>query len=155
MTQGGYLLSSTRLPLPEYSVSVDIGKGVPGQDTGATSSSHNKIVFSGLTAIDAGETKKINLVYELPSSILKHEGESIVYELLIQKQPGVRQRRVSVDFLLPDGYSLDVSSIPPSQAKDSQVSFTFELTQDTLLSVEFTYESNASGYADSRRDESG
>ena len=36
--EGTRLLSSTRLPLPEYSVSVEIGRGVPGQDTGRVSS---------------------------------------------------------------------------------------------------------------------
>ena len=90
-------------------------------------------------------------MYELPSSVVRREGESIVYELLLQKQPGVRQRSVSVDFLLPDGYGLSVSSIPHSALNDSRVSFVFELTQDTLLSVEFTNDTNGPGYANSQR----
>ena len=50
--QGARLLSSTPLPLPEHTVSVEIGRGTPGHDTNRVSSSHNKTVFSGLTEVD-------------------------------------------------------------------------------------------------------
>ena len=50
--QRARLLSSTPLPLPEHTVSVEIGRGTRGHDTNRVSSSHNKTVFSGLTEVD-------------------------------------------------------------------------------------------------------
>ena len=71
------------------------------------------MVFSGLTAIEAGDRAEINLVYDLPESVIRRPGDDIVYELLIQKQPGVQERRVSVDFILPEGYRVAEASLPP------------------------------------------
>ena len=138
MPQEARLLVGTPLPLEEHSVSVDIGRGVAGEDTGRISSSHNKMVFSGLTSLAAGDHMEVNLVYDLPKPVLRRVGEDLVYELLVQKQPGVRHRSVSVDLLLPDGYRLSTSSIPPSRVDDSRVAFAFALNQDILLNVELT-----------------
>ena len=142
--QGSTLLSATPMRLPEYSVSVEIDRGVPGQDTGRISSSHNKLMFSGLTAIEAGDRREINLVYDLPASALRREGDTITYQLLIQKQPGVRQRKVSVDFILPEGYELGSSSVSPVQLGDSRVSLALVLDQDTMIDVEFKKSSDES-----------
>ena len=136
MPQEARLLSSTPLPLPEYSVSVEIGRGVPGQNTGGIQSSHNKIVFSGLFTLGAGGRTEIDLVYDLPASVARREGDGITYDLVVQKQPGVRQRKVSVDLILPEGYHVIKSSVPAAQNDDSRASFSFLLTRDTRLSVE-------------------
>ena len=143
--QGSRLLSSTHLALPEQSVSVEIGRGVPDQDTGGISSSHNKMLFSGLAELEAGDRSEINLVYDLPASVVRRDGDSILYQLLIQKQPGVRLRTVSVDFIIQDGYRLASSSLPPVYNGDSRVSFTLVLKQDALLSFEFKEDANDSG----------
>ena len=143
--QEARLLSSTPLPLPEYSVSVEIGKGVPGQETGGISSSHNKMVFSGLDVVGAGERSEISFVYDLPTSVLRREGDKLTYELLIQKQPGVRQRTVSVEIMLPEGYGLASSSMPPTRIGGSRVGFDINLTQDITLTVEFSKDTNGSG----------
>ena len=137
MPQGSRLLSSTSLPLPEYSVSVEIGRGLPGTDTGSISSSHDKMVFSGLDAVEAGERSEIGLVYDLPAPVLERDGGMLRYQLLIQKQPGVRQRGVSVEITPPDGHSLAASSLKPTRVDGSGVGFSVVLVQDTLLDVEF------------------
>ena len=139
------MLSSTPMPLPEYSVSVEIGLGRTGEDSGSISSTHNKKVFSGLTAVEAGERSEITLVYDLPSSAVQREGDILIYELLVQKQPGVRQRRVAVELDLPEGYRLASSSVPAVQTDDSHVSIEFMLTSDFALRVELTRATNGSG----------
>ena len=138
MPQGTTLLSSTSMPLPEYSVSVEIGKGVPGQETGTISSSHNKTVFSGLMAVEAGDRKEIGLVYDLPPSVLRKDGDRIEYQVLVQKQPGLRQRDVSVAFTIPEGYQLASSSVSPFLADQTRVDFRLQQTHNILLVVEFT-----------------
>lgn len=138
MPQRARLLSATPLPLPEYSVAVNGGYGTPGQDTGVVSSLHGKLVFSGLMVIEAGARKEIALAYNLPASVVRKEGDRLTYRLLVQKQPGVQGRRVEVELLLPEGYSLAQGTPPPAQASQSQVSFVFNLTQDTTLNVELS-----------------
>ena len=142
---GARLLSETPLPLAEYSVSVEIGRGVPGQNTGNVSSSHNKIVFAGLTQLSAGDRGEVDLVYDLPASVVRRDGDRLTYELLIQKQPGVRQRDVKVEFLSPSGYHLASSAIAPVEVDGSRIGFRFLLTRDTVLSVEFERDSDGPG----------
>ena len=141
---GSRLLSETALPLAEYSVAVEIGRGVPGQDTGTISSSHNKILFSGLTHLGAGDRSEVDIVYDLPASVVQRNGDSLSYELLIQKQPGVRQRIVTVEFLTPEGYHLASSAVAPVKIDASRVGFRFLLMRDTLLNVEFERDADGS-----------
>ena len=135
--QGSRLLSNTPLPLSEHTVSVEIGRGTPGHDTSRVSSSHNKTVFSGLTSIEAGARRDIALVYDLPGSVIGREGDTITYRLLVQKQPGVRQRGVSITVTPPEGYSLTASSLPSNLTEDGIASIDFVLGKDTLLEIEF------------------
>jgi hypothetical protein len=144
MPQGSRILSSTPMPLPEYSVSVEIGRGVPGEDSARISSSHNKLVFSGLFSLEAGAQGEINLVYDLPPSVIRREGDTLTYQLLLQKQPGVRERQVTVDIVPPAGYRLLSSSIPAVRTTDTRASFAIMLREDTLLDVEFRKDASES-----------
>ena len=139
------MLSSTPMLLPGYSVSVEIGRGRSGEDSGSISSTHNKKVFSGLTAVEAGERGEMTLVYDLPSSAVRREGDVLIYELLVQKQPGVRQRGMVVELDLPEGYRLVSSSAPAVHTDESHVSVEFMLKSDFLLMVELTRATNGSG----------
>ncbi|HIA17183.1 MAG TPA: hypothetical protein EYN72_10470 [Dehalococcoidia bacterium] len=79
MPNGSRMLSQTSLPLPELSVSVEIGVGTPGQETGALSSSHDKVVFSGLTTVPALESREVELVYDLPADTVVPDGDDLIY----------------------------------------------------------------------------
>jgi hypothetical protein len=139
---GARLLSNTPLALPEYSVSVETGRGRPGEDTVDVSSSYDRTVYSGLFAVGAGEIEEVDLVYDLPPGVVRREGDDIHYRLLLQKQPGVREREVRVEFFLPAGYLLTSSSIAPAYAGDARVGFTLLIERDAVLSVEFTRSDN-------------
>ena len=143
--QGAKLLKNTPLPLLKYSVSAETRRGQPGEDTFRVSSSYGKAVLSGLFALPAGEENEVNLVYDLPADVVRHDGEDILYQLLIQKQPGSRRRDVSVDFILPPDYSLSSSSIAPSFTDDSRVGFQIRVDQDTVLGAVFTRGDNGPG----------
>ena len=132
--QEARLLSATPLALPEYSVSVAIGKGQPGDDTVRVASNFNRKVYSGLFAIEAGAARDINL----PSDLVDRRGNVIDYQLLIQKQPGIRRREVSVEFILPAGFHLDSSSAEPDFEGDSRVGFRLQIKRDMVLSAQFT-----------------
>ncbi len=83
MPEGIRLLASSELPLPELSVSVESGFGIPGQETAELSASAGLTVFSGLTTIEAGTSRDIVLVYDLPNSILRLEDGRVTYRLLL------------------------------------------------------------------------
>jgi hypothetical protein len=135
--QGTRLLGNTPLSLPEYSVSVEIGMGLPGEDTVKVSSSYNKTVLSGLFALGAGDANEINLVYDLPSRVITRSGKSIEYELLVQKQPGSRGRELTVELIVPEGYELASSTLMPAFTGESRVGFRFNVDRDTVLGAVF------------------
>ena len=137
MPLGSRLLSQTTLPLPELSVSVEIGKGFAGQETGKLSASHDKAVFSGLAVVPAGETREIALAYDLPPGSLIEEDGSLVYRLTLQKQPGVRTRKTSVALVPPLGYRVSASSVPYVVQEDGRVSISLSLKRDETIRVEF------------------
>ena len=136
--QGARLLSSTPLPLPKYSVAAEIGRAQPGEDTVSVSSSYNKSVLSGLFALDAGHRNEVSLVYDLPAQLVHRSEDEISYRLLIQKQPGIRRREVTVEFILPDGFRLASSSVSPASDGDSRVGFSLLIDRDTELVAVFT-----------------
>ncbi|HAL49243.1 MAG TPA: hypothetical protein DCP37_15955 [Dehalococcoidia bacterium] len=137
MSEGSRILSQSELPLPELSVSVEIGKGVPGQETGAISALHDKAVFSGLLIVPAGSSREVSLVYDLPGRVVKQDGNSVGYELLLQKQPGVRDRNVSIHLIPPDGYSVSASSVPYALLGDGRVRLNRRLNSDESIRVSF------------------
>lgn len=145
MPQESRLLSSTPLPLPEHTVSVDIGRGSPGQETGSVGSSHGRMVFSGLTSVAAGEVLEVNLVYDLPESIVVRDDEALTYRLLVQKQPGVRNRNLHVEIVMPEGYGLTSSSAMPTETTAELVAFDLALDRDEMLSIELARVTDADG----------
>ena len=135
---GARLLSNTRLSLPRYSVSVEIGRGQPGEDTVSVSSSYNRTVLSGLFALGAGQATEFSIVYDLPPEVVRRNGDQIEYELLVQKQPGSRRRAMVVEFILPPGYRLLSSSVDPAFTSGSRTGFQFNVEGDTVLKAVFT-----------------
>ena len=101
------------------------------------SSSYGKKVISGLFALEAGEETSIDLVYDLPPSLVHHDSDSITYELLVQKQPGILHRETTVELIPPPGYRLSSSSLNPVVDGDPSVSFLLPGNLDSTLSVEF------------------
>ena len=141
--QGAKLLSSTRLPLPEHSVAVEIGRGLPDEDTLRVSSSYNRAVLSGLFPLAAGDGQKVTLVYDLPPEIIVRDDDDMHYRLVVQKQPGSRGRKVAVEFKLPEGYRLGSSSLEPASNGGSKVGFLLNENRDTVLSAVFTRDADA------------
>lgn len=138
LPQRSRLLGHTPYPLPEYSVSVEIGRGKPGEDTFRVSSSYDKTVLSGLFPLEAGAVQEVSFVYDLPPDVLRRDGEQILYSLLVQKQPGVRKRKLHVKLLLPQEFRLLSSSIDADLTSDSSVEFSLTIERDMEISVVLT-----------------
>ncbi len=138
MPEGVRLLANSELPLPGQSVSVEAGFGTPDQETARLSAGHGMTVFSGLAIVEAGTSREIVLAYDLPGSTLEVEEGRLTYRLLLQKQPGVPRRGISVELKAPEGFSLDSASSEPSVQTAATVRFEFSQTNDILLEVIFT-----------------
>ena len=136
--QGSRALGNTPLELPLYSVSAEIDEGLPGEDTFGVSSSYNRNVLSGLFALEAGEQIQFSMVYDLPPDAVTRSGNKIEYELLVQKQPGSRGTDMTLELVLPTGYRLATSSIPPAFANGSRIGFDFRVERDTIFSAVLT-----------------
>ena len=136
--QGSRALGNTPLELPLYSVSAEIEEGLPGEDTFGVSSRYNRNVLSGLFALEAGEQIQFSMVYDLPAEAVTRNGDSIEYGLLVQKQPGSRGSDMTLELVLPTGYLLATSSIPPAFADESRIGFDFRVEQDTIFSAVLT-----------------
>ena len=119
------------------SVSVEIGKGSPGQETGKLSASPDKAVFSGLAVVPPGESREIALAYDLPAGFLVDEDGSLVYALTVQKQPGVKTRKTSVTLVPPVGYHVSASSVPYVVLENGLVSISLMLMRDETIGVTF------------------
>lgn len=140
---GARLLQHTPLGLPEHSVAVDTDQALPGEDTFSITEGFGRTVLSGLFALEAGESKNISLVYELPNNTVTKTQHSIDYSLLIQKQPGIVERGVEIEFKVPNGFRLESSSIPPSSIADSRMTFSLRVERDTLIEARFTKEDSS------------
>jgi hypothetical protein len=128
-------LQGDRIPLPPGSIYESIGFGSVGDDTLSVGSNHGKTVFSGLTAVPAGNTMQVTFQYALPDGVVRREGERISYELLLQAQPGVPGRSGTLTVQAPAGWSVARASGPPFSIDEGTVTFNFVLTSDTRLEV--------------------
>ena len=56
---------------------------------------------------------------------------------MIQKQPGVPNREVNLEIIIPDQYTILKSSTIPAKISTNSVSFKEILTKDWLLELSF------------------
>ena len=99
------------------------------------------MVFSGLATVPALESREVELVYDLPADTVVSDGDDLIYTLTIQKQPGVRQRKLSLELVPPDGHSVASSSMPYAAGNDGLVTISSLLTRDETIRVTFSKDS--------------
>ncbi len=94
--------------------------------------------LGGYIAVEPGSIMTIPIRYRLPQKIIRSSGPGIYeYRLLIQKQPGVDNDRVSLTVQLAPGIEL-VSTSPESTSRRGQsLIFDFTLESDTTIVVSF------------------
>lgn len=99
---------------------------------------HSQIVGSLRVPFDSSE--RLQFAYSVPD-VVKLFGDFRQYDLLIQKQPGMRAELVNVQITLPEGSQV-VSATPEPVATytiDRQIlEFRFEMTSDLEISVVYS-----------------
>lgn len=131
---GSVLRAGTPHPIPgEYLI-----RGEPADGRAVTLSDEvGKTIFAQFFVVEYGETLTTCLEYDLPRVARPSEGQWR-YALLIQKQPGTDGTPVSLTIALPPGAQLLTAT--PSPRMIDEETLTFDLSLDTDIVVEATYE---------------
>ena len=93
-----------------------------------------KTVFGAFWSIEPGETRTLSFTYRLPEKVRAPLLDGGIYSLLLQKQPGAKQR-LTVDLRL--GKKLTVATPPeaPEEYGDDRYRATIDFDRDRLVEV--------------------
>lgn len=78
--------------------------------------------------------------YELPSTIVKKDGDLQQYRLRLYKQAGTPDQPVQIAVTLPPGAQIDSVSPEPSRQDNGTIYFTIDLDSDQSITVNFNQE---------------
>ena len=131
------VVEETFVPLPEYSVSAHMGTGEVGQHTGSVNKSGGLTEYSVLLKTEACGSSSHKIKYELPSSVIYKTQEHYIYELKIQKQPGVKYRDLNVSIHLPQLSDASIISNGEVFLEGNKIIAKFDGTEDFNLVVKF------------------
>jgi hypothetical protein len=96
------------------------------------------ITFTNFVMVPRTQTIATDMAYQLPRTILRQEAGLQTYQLWLRKQAGTGLEPVTVIITLPQGAELQNSSAPyPPRVDGRKLTFTLELTEDTLISLTY------------------
>ena len=78
------------------------------------------------------------LKYQLPPGVMTvlDSGES-VYQLTLQKQPGMKSESVAVTITLPENATLIEALPAPTRVEGTRLTFEMEFVADKILTIRF------------------
>lgn len=88
-----------------------------------------------LLLVRPGETLETRFEYALPSDVLQELDGAVVYELLVQKQPGTDSTPLRVRVSLPDGVTMQASDPHPDSISDSVLEYALALATDQRMGL--------------------
>jgi hypothetical protein len=90
--------------------------------------------FTNFLMVPRAQTAAPEFSYLLPAAVLKEQ----TYRLWLRKQAGTSPDPINIVITLPAGTSVKTFSAPNPPTVDGRtVTFTLELTEDTLISLSF------------------
>ena len=112
----------------------DSASVVPNADTGPARLTE----LGGYLVVEPGSVSTVPIQYRLPPETLRSTGpDAYQYRLLIQKQPGMDEDRVSLGIRLAPGAELLQTSPDFNSRQGNVVFFDFTLLSDTTVTVSF------------------
>lgn len=129
--QTPWLVDLTRVYLPGGSKWLSMESNYPAYFGGEA----GKLLVGTRAEVHAGESKQVLYRYQVPSCV-QHEGDTSVYQLFVQKQPGTRDFPLRVRIALPPGRVL-LSTTPG--AKAGAVGGIMAVEFDTTLAADQTF----------------
>lgn len=132
---GSQLTGASPLLLPATSIAARVGGVAEGSDTIQAGFDENGPFTSGLFVLAAGQPASFVLRYIVSNDAVKRTAGEVAYRLLLVSQPGVSERKFTVEVILPDGYEVTRTSLPRLEKSNGRVSFTLNLESDVDLTV--------------------
>ena len=106
--------------------------------THAGSGLRGLVEVGGYVVVEPGSVLTLPLAYALSANVIRGVGAGrYEYRLLLSKQPGMDDDRVSVRLQLPEGAQVVTSSPPSTNASGSTVTWDLTLARDAELVVVF------------------
>jgi hypothetical protein len=133
---GSRLTWSSENPVPEDELMS--GAAWPGVARQAPSEGDSFAVFDNFLLLAPGQLAAVSFHYNLPSTVLRSEGDKRVYQLQIRKQAGTAGNTATIQVTLPPGAMLVAATPRPSTTSGNVLIFDLTLTSDGFISV--TYE---------------
>ena len=107
--------------------------------THAGSGLRGLVEVGGYVVVEPGTVLTLPLAYELHPNVIRGVGSGqYEYRLLLSKQPGIDDDRVSIRVQLPAGARVVASSPPSARASGNTVTWEHTLVRDAELVVVFT-----------------
>jgi hypothetical protein len=94
--------------------------------------------FGTMIVVPTQSSQTIAMAFDLPNEVIQIEGDTFIYRLTIQKQPGVRQLDLTLGITLPLGAQLISSSQPDWTLEGNEVGGPLHLVRDTVIEVIFS-----------------
>lgn len=93
--------------------------------------------FANLLLVPIAGRVESFVQYELPPGVVVNDGDALLYELSIGKQPGTRSEPTTVTVDLPAGVQLVDSSPAPALREGTRLTFEFLLESDMSIAIRY------------------
>ncbi|VAW39606.1 hypothetical protein MNBD_CHLOROFLEXI01-2577, partial [hydrothermal vent metagenome] len=113
--------------------------GVPWERSGqAINEFADFTTFTNFLVVPRSQTLSTEFSYLLPETAVHSQSDEQLYQLWLRKQAGSKPESVTLIVTLPEGASILGFSAPqPATVNGRIVTFTFELNEDTLISLRY------------------
>ncbi|MFO7663656.1 MAG: DUF4012 domain-containing protein [Chloroflexota bacterium] len=131
---GSQLIDSSRQVVPGETMF----NGVSWDRTAETVEEHEGLTtFATFMLLPQSEEATITFEYELPGNIISTADGLHVYELKVNKQPGMQTEPLSISVKLPPGASLRDVSPASAQVEGSVIVFRTDLDSNVVLTISY------------------
>lgn len=142
---GAALVSNDPLPVPDMSVYVNAGAGLPGYDSVGVGIDSGGKFISGLLTVSPGESAKAGFDVSVPADAVISNGDMLTYRLSLAAQAGAIGRDALIVLELPAGYEYVGSSHEPTSVEETSVELALRLESDTFIEVMLQRTSTTTG----------
>jgi len=119
------------IPPNAYIESVQVD-GVPVEEYDETNFEYKVIGF--LVSIEPQQSKKVQIVYKLPTTIVSGNG---TYQFILQKQIGSQNADFQFTFSFPKSMTITRHNLSPL-AQDNEIIYNTSVSSDKIFLIEFT-----------------
>lgn len=131
---GSQLIESSHHTVPGESMFNGVGWDSTGQ---AVNEQGGLATFANFILVPQGSEETVEFRYDLPDGIVQDDTESKIYELSVQKQPGMRAESLNITVSLPEGSRIEAVTPASGRIEENQVFFDTILENNMVFAVRY------------------